>query len=267
MALLPQHKFFVYNEKISPVSEFISSENEGGVYEVLRVERGVPLFLEDHLERFFHSAEIAGKTIRFSGEQIKQFLDRLIESNNVEFGNILISCKENLKAFFIPHNYPAPELYINGTTCGILHAERKNPNAKVFQTNVREQANQLIQEKGFYEVMLVDHAGRITEGSRSNVFFVKDDVLITPPGNEVLLGITREKTILLAKMLGLEFCEEDVYFDELNRYSGSFITGTSPKILPINKIQDFHFDPGLKIITGLIKGYENLIQEYVKAKK
>lgn len=267
MALLPQHKYFVYNNEIVPVSEFVPSENEGGIYEVLRVEQGVPLFLEDHLERFFHSANIAGKSIRYTTAQILELLKRLIAENRVTVGNILISCKINLKAFFIPHNYPVDEMYNSGVICGILHAERKNPNAKVFQTKVREQSNKLIAEQGFYEVMLVDHFGRITEGSRSNVFFVQENTLITPPGNEVLLGITRKKAIFLAEKLKINFREEDIFFKELETFSGAVITGTSPKILPVKKLEHTVFDPQIKIIRELILGYQHLIDEYISANK
>ena len=186
MALLPVHNYFVYNEQLLPVAQFVPSENEGGIYEVLRVVKGVPLFLEEHLARFYHSAEIAKKKILFSPEQIHRSLISLIQKNRVFNGNILISCKTNLKAFFIPHKYPTGEMFKNGVKCGILKAERKHPNAKIFQTSVRERSNKLIEAKDYYEVLLVDHFGRITEGSRSNVFFVKDDELITPPGNEVL---------------------------------------------------------------------------------
>ena len=96
MALLPIHNFFVFNDSIQPVKLFIPSENEGGIYEVLRVLDGIPLFLEDHLERFYKSAKIAGKLIRFNEIQIEDLLKKLIELNNVKEGNFLISLNTNL---------------------------------------------------------------------------------------------------------------------------------------------------------------------------
>lgn len=264
MTLLPVHNYFVYNDELLPVSHFISSENEGGIYEVLRVVGGTPLFVEEHLERFYHSAGIANKTIRFSTDEIRQFLQRLVTGSQVSEGNILLSCKTNLKAYFIAHRYPDAEMYKRGVVCGILEAERKNPNAKVFQTTVRESANKLIAQKVFYEVLLEDYLGRLTEGSRSNVFFVKNDVLITPPGNEVLLGITRKKTISLAKDLNIPFREEDIFHKNLNSYEAAIITGTSPKILPVNKIEENSFNPQHEIVRMLMKEYDALITQYIK---
>lgn len=264
MAVIPIHKFFVFNDEIRPTEVFIPGENEGGIYEVLRVENGIPLFLEDHLERFYNSAQLAGKSIRFSEIQINTFLKNLIEKNEVAIGNVLISCKINLKVFFILHNYPTTEMYRNGVTCGILKAERENPNAKVFQTSVRQRADQMLAENGFYEVLLADHFDHITEGSRSNVFFISGNELVTSPGGKVLLGITRQKTIQLAHDLNIPVIERDLNFSELKHFDAAFITGTSPKILPIKKIDGFTFNHQNKIVRQLMKSYDDLIAGYLK---
>lgn len=101
MSVLPIHKFFVFNNEIRPTKDFVTAENGGGIYEVLRVVKGIPLFLEDHLERFYHSAQIAGKIITYSENQIRELLKNLIEKNEAYEGNVLILCKKNLIAFFI----------------------------------------------------------------------------------------------------------------------------------------------------------------------
>ncbi|MBN1986568.1 MAG: aminotransferase class IV family protein [Prolixibacteraceae bacterium] len=263
MALLPIHDFFVLNDSVLHNRFFKPSENEGGIYEVLRVVDGVPLFLEDHLNRFYQSARIAGKIIRFNEIQIENLLKQLILKNKTNEGNVLISCKINLKAFFIPSNYPTPEMVEKGVVCGILKAERDNPNAKVFQTSVRQQANELIAEKGFYEVLLVDQLGKITEGSRSNVFFVKNDLIVTPPGNKVLLGITRQKILELIRNLGLNYTESDVFLSRSGSYNAAFLTGTSPKVLPVHKVEDIVFNPQNHVVRSLMESYNLLITKYI----
>lgn len=264
MALFPIHDFFVFNNDIKPVSEFVPSENTGGIYEVFRVVNGVPLFLEEHLDRFYTSARIAQKEILFSPSEIKGLLKELTDQNKVSTGNVLISCKTNLKAFFLQHKYPTARQYIEGVPCDILKAERANPNAKVFQTSIRFMANEMIEQKKIYEAILVDSAGRITEGSRSNLFFVKGEKLCTPPAYEVLLGITRKKTIRCAKDLNIEVCEEDIWLKDLHTFDAVFITGTSPKILPVKQIGEARFDVKNKILNRLLNAYDLLIETYVK---
>ncbi len=267
MHLTPLHNYFIFNGELRDTSVFETSGYSGGVYEVLRVDEGIPLFLEEHLDRFYISAVIAGKTLRFRRADIVSFLRILIQKNGIKEGNILISCKTDLKAFFIPHDYPETGAYETGVRCGVLYAERITPNAKVLETSVRQQANRLMADEGYYEVLLVDHAGRITEGSRSNVFFIQGDCLVTPPGHEVLLGITRQKTIQLARNLGIPFREAEVKLEELNGFQAAFLTGTSPKILPLFQIGDRRLNPQNPLMQQLRVEYDELIRAYIRANR
>lgn len=266
MALQPILKYFIYNDELKPVTEFVPSENDGGIYEVLRVVDGVPLFLDEHLERFFKSAEIAGKKVFFTQKEILSFLSLLISKNDVEIGNILISFKNNLKAFFIPHVYPTEAQYNEGVNCGVLLAERANPNAKVFQTSVRQQANTLIAEKGFYEVLLADKNDVVTEGSRSNVFFVKGSELFTTKASQVLLGITRQKTLQCAEELNIVVREQIVKLKDLKDFDAVFLTGTSPKILPVKSVGALTFNVDNEVLRQLILQFDALIGNYLKTK-
>ncbi len=264
MAFLPVYNFFILNGEIKPVAEFVPAENDGGIYEVVRVERGIPLFIEDHLQRFFNSVQIARKIALYSKPELISFVRKLIAENKTETGNVLISCRESLKIFFVAHRYPSRKMVEEGVECGILQAERTNPNAKVLQTSVRKRADELILRNNFYEVLLVDNSGRITEGSRSNVFFVKGNEIVTPPGNNVLLGVTRKKTIALAQEAGYLFFEEEIEYKKLSGFDAVFITGTSPKILPVKKVDSYLFDPQNKIVRNLIDGYNALVDAYIK---
>jgi len=264
MALLPIHKYFILNGKLIPNDQFKPAENEGGIYEVIRIINGKPLFLEEHLARFNRSAEIAGRKIRYSETEISNFLQELIHENNTPNGNVLVSCKVNLKAFFIKHSYPSDLQYQSGVECGLLHAERENPNAKVFQTTVRERANQMIADKGYYEVLLVDHNENITEGSRSNAFFVKGDQLFTSPSEKVLLGVTRQKVIQCAREMGIDVIELEIPVTRLAGYAALFITGTSPNILPVSSIDSFSFDVKNQLLRDLMKQFDLFIEDYLK---
>ena len=266
MTLLPTHKYFIFNGKIKPVSEFIDCENDGGIYEVIRVVKGISLFIDAHLLRFYKSAKIAEISVSYSKYELESFLKLLIQKNGINEGNLLVSFKSNLKILYIPHKYPTAKNYSEGINCGALFAERENPNAKVFQTQVRQKANKLISDNGFYEVLLIDNLGRITEGSRSNIFFVRENQIITPPGTGVLLGITRQKIIQLTKSLGFNFIEKEVLFDELSTFDALFISGTSPKILPVKQVGKTKFNPQNKILQTLIKQYNMLVNDYLKTK-
>ena len=81
----------------------------------------------------------------------------------------------------------------------LYFGERENPNAKIINLSFREKVNKKIREKNAYEAILVDRKGYITEGSKSNIFMIKDNMLLTSPVKAVLPGVTRGEIIDIAE--------------------------------------------------------------------
>lgn len=261
------YSFSVHHSEVVENSHF--PEMSGlEIYEVIRVTDGVPLFLEDHLERFFSSALQKGVGLPLTGEQISRRLKQLMDANGVYAGNIRFSfisgATGGFLASFIPHKYPDAEMVQIGVRCGLLPAERQDPNAKVVQAGLRAAADQLIAEKGFYEVLLVDRQGQVTEGSRSNVFFLNQDVFITPPVVAVLPGITRLKVLQLLQQLGERVEERPVSVVELAGMEAVFLTGTSPKVLPVRSVDGFTYATGHPRMSRLVAAYDKLVDSYIR---
>jgi branched-chain amino acid aminotransferase len=128
------HRYFIQNGKVTETNAF-HPQTGLEIYEVVRVMKKVPLFLEDHLKRFFHSAWLCHLEIPLDAESIAAMLQTLISVNGAEEGNIRFSwCFRGsgiFQAYFISHFYPDEPMVREGVSCGILHAERSDPNAKV----------------------------------------------------------------------------------------------------------------------------------------
>ena len=243
--------------------------SDQSVYEVIRVFHGIPLFLEDHFNRLERSIKIQGLSFQMDFQEFKRNIAVLIRQNQRVEGNVKfvysVDDGNNRWAFsFIPHSYPAPEDYQYGVPTDLLFAERQNPNAKVIQTGIRDEANQMISDRKLYEVLLVDGDGKITEGSRSNVFFVKSDVFYTAPPSMVLEGITRQKALDCLQQLDFQVIEEAVSKDEIGDFDAVFLTGTSPKVLPVRKVGEQMFDVQNKAVLKLIDGYNLMIRDYIR---
>jgi branched-chain amino acid aminotransferase len=261
------HSFYIHNGKVAETSAYRALSGIE-IYEVVRVMEKVPLFVEDHIKRFFHSAWLCHQEIPLDEESVTIMLYRLIEVNQVEEGNIRFSwCFSRtgtFNAYFIPHFYPGESMVREGVKCGILHAERSDPNAKVVHAHIREKADQIITGKGLYEVLLVNQHDEFTEGSRSNLFFLKDGDYITASSDDVLPGITRQKVISLLHDSGKRVIERNLQTGELTSVVAVFLTGTSPKILPVRSIDEFIFNTDYPELRGLIKDYDLLIRQYLK---
>lgn len=265
------HKYFIQdNYKIESV-EF--KEPQGRViYEVLRIIDGVPLFLEHHLERMNNSFKIINEENPYKNEDIKKAILTLTEVNSIKEGNIKITIEiseeKHIKIFFIPHIYPSREEYSNGVKTIFYFGERENPNAKIINDDFRSLVNKEIKYNQAYEAILVDRDGYITEGSRSNIFMIKGNRVITSPLEAVLPGVTRGEIIDLCREENIIFSEEKVHYKELSEIDGLFITGTSPKILPISSIDNVIFQSkSNEIIKVLMKTYDDKISEYINVNK
>jgi branched-chain amino acid aminotransferase len=103
----------------------------------------------------------------------------------------------------------------------------------------------------------------ITEGSRSNIFFVKNDKLITAPDNLILNGITRKYVIAICKENKIDVNYECVKADDIKSYDAAFMTGTSPMVLPFSCINDVSFSVKLSLIEKLRKLYLEKAQESI----
>lgn len=265
--------YLISNNKVIPVSEaatlpIISSRT---IYEVIRVISGIPLFLEKHMERLEASAKLTGSSLGSEAGKVESSIRELIKINGSPDKNIKIlvynldSGTPAHMAYFIHSSYPAPEDYIKGVRTILLSEERTNPNAKVVNSSFKERVAAALDSAKAYEALLVNSKNEITEGSRSNMFFIKDGKVLTAPKGNVLIGITRVCVFELCKNLGIEIIEKPISTSMLREMDGVMMTGTSPKLLPISTIDDMNFNSaGNPIIKALIKGYDDMIEEYLK---
>lgn len=244
--------------------------NSGALYyEVLRIVDGTALFLEEHLSRLQHSVNRAGRSYLISVPLIHYLLRNLILRNNTANGNIriILHFKEErppiVYTFFIPHFYPGADLYEKGVDSALFSAERIDPNIKQVHSGIVEKINDFIREKKVYDALLVDSRGSITEGSKTNVFFIKNNTLYTAPEDKVLIGVTRNKIFLLCKMLNISIKEGVISTAKLNEFQTAFFSGTSPKILPIKKIDETSFDVRNPLMRNLMQEYDKMILNYL----
>jgi len=272
--------FFIQNSSILEAEKFNDEMVSEGtsLYEVIRIINKVPLFLGRHLKRLENSADIVNLKLWLNLEEIKNKLIELIKINNVSDGNIKIvfnyrkqdgeNTVNNFLAYFIKHSYPSDEQYEEGVPTILFFAERNNPNAKIINTSLRKLSNEKLKEKNAYEAILVDRNDCITEGSRSNIFMVRDSKVITAPLIDVLGGITREIIIEICRNRGIDFKEEKVNYRELKNMDALFISGTSPKVLPICKVEDIIFNSARNnIVQRIMDDYDDIVNRYMEENK
>eukprot|EP00754_Rhynchopus_humris_P046925 Rhum_TRINITY_DN6435_c0_g1::Rhum_TRINITY_DN6435_c0_g1_i1::g.19917::m.19917/K00826/E2.6.1.42, ilvE; branched-chain amino acid aminotransferase len=220
------------------------------LYEVFRVHNGKPLYLEGHLERLAGSVVAEGlpadatllPTLRRGTAELIATLETE-EDTNLKVVVHQTTCAETglprlghylyaAKSF-----YPPPEYYRDGVSVRTIEHVRENPSAKVLNMDLKARLAAEM-KLGFYELLLLKEDGSITEGSRSNVFCIKDGVLFTAPDELVLQGITRSRVISLcgseAPVVPVQ--KEAITIPLLRCADSVFITSTSNGIMPVNSL-------------------------------
>ncbi len=259
--------YFVYDEQLRSTCDFNPYFFGKGVsiYEVLRVEQGIPLFLKVHIDRIFSSATLENIQMDISGKFIRQSVKALIDENRMSIGNIKFLFHRNpsgssrFMAWVMPFFYPSARQYAEGVVAGSMQAERENPNAKKVIHSLREQADALMKKEHYWEVVYVNTKDLLTEGSRSNIFFIRNDKIFTPELSLVLPGITRAKVLALAAENGIPVEETKITSAEMKNFNACFFTGTSPKVLPVVQLNQWNFDVQHPLMRRLMLDYDRIV--------
>ena len=263
-------KFITHNSKIEEAISFLGLKSEEMdsklIYEVIRVIDGVPLFMQDHFDRLKSSFESVNKILMLPMDDFSHGIYDLIGVNKNHNCNVMLEILaddvQEWDLYVRESHYPTAKTYEIGIKVGTIELERENPEAKVWNSEYKNIVNQKMKEDNYYEVLLVNRDGFITEGSRSNVFFIKGNKVYTSPLKYVLRGITSVYAVKCCEKEGIEVVNELVSNTEISTIDAAFITGTSVNILPIASINNIVLRSTQNhVIKRIMKSFESLISE------
>jgi len=238
-------------------------------YEVIRIINGSPLFYEDHYTRLKSSIIKSNYELALSKKDLKDQIQKVCALNKLSNCNIKVivlqyEAEQITLVFVNKFYYPTKQEYDNGVACCTINLERSNPNIKMIHTAYKEKTKRVANEKNVFEVLLVNEDGKITEGGKSNAFFVKGNKIYTSPEDYILMGITRQYVINVCKNLGYEVIETLIGLDSLTSFDAAFITGTSINVLPIRIIDDFEINSAKNPTTQhVMAGYNSFVNSYI----
>lgn len=240
------------------------------IYEVIRIIDGKPLFLEAHFERLAKTLELQGAPGLLTSEDFAQSMSDFIVSERIVNDNVKFILRldaDSVASEFehIHKHYPTAEEYADGVPTDLLVAMRDNPHAKIHNQSLRDMSDKMIKDNGLFEVILVDDTGFITEGSRSNIFFVKGKALYTSPADGVLLGVTRQEIIGVCEANGIDVIEAPIKASSIDDFDAAFVSGTSPKVLPISRVGNVVYDVKQDTLRVVMNLFDEHIQQYLDA--
>ena len=226
----------------------LSIQRGYGVFDFFKIENGHPFFLNDYIERFYHSASIMHLQVPVAKEELKQIIFSLIEQNDLPHSGI----KMILTGGYSPDGYqrhdpnliitqhpltlPAKEQLESGVRIITHEYVRDLPTAKTINYTMGIWFAEKVREAGAVDV-LYHQRGIVSELPRSNFFIVTRDNTVLTPSDNVLRGVTR-KNILSLTSTKYKVEEGPVFLEDIQGAKEAFLTSTTKRIIPVVRVDD-----------------------------
>jgi D-alanine transaminase len=223
------------------------------VYEVIPAYGGNLFRLEQHLQRLEGSLEAIRMRNPLPFKQWRNIMEQLLEQRPNQDQSIYLqvtrgattgrdhAIPEGLEPTVFIMASPIPEVDPKLATEGIkavslddIRWHRCNIKATALLANVL--LKQRAADEQADEAILIRN-GRATEGSASNLFMIRDNLLITPPKSRFLLpGITRDLVLELARDNGINSEEREIDTTELESADEIWLTSSTKEIMPVTSL-------------------------------
>ncbi|PZA07254.1 MULTISPECIES: aminotransferase class IV [unclassified Meiothermus] len=277
-------KYVVLNGELVPEAEAKIHISDLGLrrgyaaFEFFRVVRGIPLFFEDHLERFQRSAELLFLDAPWPPEEIRRLVFRLVEANaSREAGVQLVLTGGYSPDAFTP---TTPNLIIAETEVRPYPAEQYEQGVKVItQRNLRElpeakttdylMAVRLIprmRSLGAVEVLYHD-GRRMLEGARSGLGIVTQEGVLVTAGRDVLESVTRRRLLGVAREL-LPVERRDISLEEFFAAPEVFLLSSTRGVMPVTQVDERKVGSGQvgPHTRRLMQAFQQHVEEYLTAR-
>jgi branched-chain amino acid aminotransferase len=218
-----------------------------GLFETMRIENGEALFLPEHLDRLITGARQLGWQLP-EKINLEEAVQATIAANGVDRGrarvNLILGTSGCHLMITVQAGLPyTPEDYVKGYRASIVSI-RKNHHSPLSGLKTMNYLENLLalaeaQAKGAKEAILLNLDGYLAEGSRSNLFLVRQGILYTPDlASGPLPGLVRARVLKLALQAGLPVEEKPLSPGELLAAEEAFLTNSLMEIMPLTHVDD-----------------------------
>jgi branched-chain amino acid aminotransferase len=221
-----------------------------GIFDFFRAIDGKTIYLENHLDRFERSMRFMNMESPYSRAELRENILKIAELNHAP----LLGIKVIATGGYSPDGYTptTPNIIIMGKPFTIPPFEKGlklmlfdhvRDMSEVKTLNYSFPISQMLTlSKNGFDDVLYHKNDSVSESSRSNVFIVKNGILITPK-SDILRGVTRSFLMqLAANVMTVE--ERDVTVSEVLNADEVFLSGSSKRVAPVLQVNDVRFASG-----------------------
>ncbi len=219
-----------------------------GVFDFFKIHDGHVFFLNDYLDRFWHSAGLMRLQIPLEREKVVKTIYRLVEKNALRESGIkmvltggyspdgYLPGKPNLIMTHHELTLPPQRVFDEGVSIITHEYVREFPEAKTINYTMGIWLSEKVREANAYDVLYV-RENLVSEFPRCNFFIVRKDGTLVTPKDNVLAGITRKHVLSLGKEVA-KVEEGSVTLSDVFDAREAFLTSTTKRIVPVVRVND-----------------------------
>lgn len=237
-----------------------------GVFEGIRVYDGVIFRFKEHLERLYSSAKSIKLQVPLSPEEMTRAVVETLKRNGLKdayirlvvtrgVGDLGVDPRKCRKSSLFVITEPVDPTYgalmkQKGVTAIISSVRRDAVDATTHEIKSLNYLNSVLAklealDYGADDALLLNRNGFVSEATTTNLFIVKDEEIFTPPSSAgILPGVTRKRTIKLARDLGYRVITKELTPYDVTNADEAFLTGTLAEIVPLVKVRGIEVGDG-----------------------
>jgi branched-chain amino acid aminotransferase len=271
-------QFLPETEAVVPVNDrgFLLGD---GLFETVRVVKGKPFGMAQHLERMTRGADFLKIKPPFTPKELEKFAGQLIEQNQMPDAILRVTLTRGPgERGYTPSDESKPTVVMTLHTAPSLDAEKTiewnlvtssyripaadplslfKTTSKILHVMARAEAK----EQGADEALLINTNGEVAETASGNLFWVYQDKICTvPTGRGVLPGITRAVVLEICQTLGLQVTKRVIKPEALRNSEGIFVTQSALGIIPVSIFDGQRVAPS-PLVDQIVHAYNEMLSE------
>jgi len=250
-----------------------------GLFETMRSYNKHIVYFSQHLKRIKNSCLLLNMRFPDSLVQIKYMIKKLVTINGLKDAHVRLTVGKSdpgtdvliTATRYLPYSVKKYRQGFSAQISSFRQSENSHL-AKLKTTNYLLYKLAFIEakEKGFDEAIILNERGYIAEGSRSNIFLIKDNQIFTPALEcGCLDGVTRKVVFDLGKKYNIKISEGNLTIQNLLEADAAFFTNSLMGIMPLVSLEKRNIRKHLshKLTKFLMKQYNLLLQHETKKNK
>jgi branched-subunit amino acid aminotransferase/4-amino-4-deoxychorismate lyase len=230
-----------------------------GIFETMRAENGNIIFLQQHLSRFLSSAGFFSLPVSYTFDELRTIIITLLHKNSLADATVRITLNggvlqagENFSSrptsslLYIETKHYTRTFPEESAICfasfPLLHGDklRLHKTTQCLRNIVEARA---AYDRGFDEVIFTDEQLHILEGSRTNIFLIRENKILTPSHVcGILPGVMRNVIAEICSEHSLLFEERIILRNEIEEADEIFLTNAVNGVVPVKALENKRYE-------------------------